>query len=545
LAQAGTYTVEVTGTCGMVSKSALLTVNPVTTATDLSPATRCVGGESVTFTTTAGGTGPFTYVWKKGTDIIVGAATNSYTVAGPIALAQAGTYTVEVTGTCGMVSKSALLTVNPNPVLVLRDITVCVPLTVNLTLATVTEGSTLPEGTQLSYWTDAAATISILNPGAYASSGTVYVKATTTAGCVDIKPLTVTIEPCGGPLCTYTQGYYGGSGTACTPDGEFSSIDVITNSINNMPGDVLYIGKGADATATGGSFTVTAAQAANLNAIMPGGGSAIILGGDYTPFTIQPTQNGKIKNVLLGQTVALALNLYMPSDLDDSIGNFSLVGSGGKYIVTKARAIGSSCEEPVKADCLIQPDAIQSYMMPLDVIAALPADADVWDLFQMAKNVLGGDVYTNVSLSEVVAALNAINVGFDKCRYFIEFADEPVLCPPVIDETAVVVKATADVKNDNAVTETIANDEPETVGFEAYPVPFRDQLTIRYNFDYESDVKMELFNSQGILILSKEDTKSYFGKEYILNLNLRQNQMYILKVTTNKGSSFKKVFSSR
>ncbi|PWA04682.1 SprB repeat-containing protein, partial [Flavobacterium laiguense] len=275
---------------------------------------------------------------------------------------------------------------------------------------------------------------------------------------------------CGGPLCTYTQGYYGGSGTACTADGEFSSITVITNSINNMPGDVLYIGRGTSAADPGGSFTVTAAQAAQLNALMPGGGNAIVIGGDYTPFTITPLQNGKIKNVLLGQTVAMALNLYLTDDPSESIGNFSLVGSGGKYVVTKARATGSSCIDPVQADCAIELNAIESYLMPADVIAALPADADVWDLFQLAKNALGGQVYADVSLSEIVEALKAINNGFDKCRYFIEFSATAQLCPPL----------------------EIISTETEIAGFTAHPVPFKDQLTISYDLKYVTDVRIEV-----------------------------------------------------
>jgi hypothetical protein len=116
---AGTYSVyieRINSVLGCKSDTATgtLTVNPATTATDLTPAVRCVDGADVVFSTTAGGTGPFIYVWKKGTDVIIGATTNSYTVAGPITIAQAGTYTVEVTGACGMVQKSATLTVNPN-----------------------------------------------------------------------------------------------------------------------------------------------------------------------------------------------------------------------------------------------------------------------------------------------------------------------------------------------------------------------------------------------------------------------------------------------
>ncbi|TDE41856.1 T9SS type A sorting domain-containing protein, partial [Flavobacterium rhamnosiphilum] len=87
----------------------------------------------------------------------------------------------------------------------------------------------------------------------------------------------------------------------------------------------------------------------------------------------------------------------------------------------------------------------------------------------------------------------------------------------------------------------------ETAGFTASPVPFKDQLTIRYDFDYVSDVKIEVFNSQGRLVLSKTDTNSYLNKEVTLKLNsnIDKAEVYVVKVTTNRGSSVKKVISSK
>ena len=87
----------------------------------------------------------------------------------------------------------------------------------------------------------------------------------------------------------------------------------------------------------------------------------------------------------------------------------------------------------------------------------------------------------------------------------------------------------------------------EVTGFDAYPVPFKDQLTIKYKFDYKSDVKIEVFNAQGISVLSKIDTDSYLDKEVTLELKAskRQEQVYVVKVTTNQGTFTKKVMSSK
>src|SRR5439155_3697782 len=57
-----TIDVVVTGSCGSLTNSATLTVNQLTSATGLSNATACIGTDA-NFSTTASGTGPFTYQW--------------------------------------------------------------------------------------------------------------------------------------------------------------------------------------------------------------------------------------------------------------------------------------------------------------------------------------------------------------------------------------------------------------------------------------------------------------------------------------------------
>lgn len=94
--------------------------------------------------------------------------------------------------------------------------------------------------------------------------------------------------------------------------------------------------------------------------------------------------------------------------------------------------------------------------------------------------------------------------------------------------------------------EELKTKEPQKVGFTVFPVPFKDQLTVRYNFDYASQVLIEVFNSQGNKILSKKDSGS-LNKEIQLNLNSKSgnNEVYFVKVTTDRESSVQKVISSR
>lgn len=113
--------------------------------------------------------------------------------------------------------------------------------------------------------------------------------------------------------------------------------------------------------------------------------------------------------------------------------------------------------------------------------------------------------------------------------------------------TATCPAPAAKIAETSALKETVINDETLKAGFEAYPVPFKDVITIRYNFDYVSEVKIEVFNPQGIRVLSKTDTNVYLGKEIALDLKMNsgRQQVYIVKLTTNQGSSTKKVISSQ
>jgi hypothetical protein len=106
---------------------------------------------------------------------------------------------------------------------------------------------------------------------------------------------------------------------------------------------------------------------------------------------------------------------------------------------------------------------------------------------------------------------------------------------------------TGKTETSNTETSNTETSKNETAGFDVFPVPFKDQFTIKYKFDYESDVKIEVFNAQGILIISKMDTNSYLNKEIVLDLKLNKGkeQVYVVKVTTNKESIVKKVMSSK
>ena len=106
--QAGIYTVIVSGACGSVTNSAILTVNVPVTVTVPPVSQTTVVGSNVTFSVTATGTG-LSYQWLFGGSVI---GTSSSLTLNNVTTSQAGVYTVIVSGAGSPVTNSATLTVN-------------------------------------------------------------------------------------------------------------------------------------------------------------------------------------------------------------------------------------------------------------------------------------------------------------------------------------------------------------------------------------------------------------------------------------------------
>src|SRR5258707_1283369 len=109
-ASAGTYSVQVIGLCNSVTNFATLALNTPTTADPLVSQTNCPG-TTVSFSTVAHGTGPFTYQWvKDGTPI--GNETDATLTRSNITPANGGSYSVEVTGLCNSVTNFGTMALN-------------------------------------------------------------------------------------------------------------------------------------------------------------------------------------------------------------------------------------------------------------------------------------------------------------------------------------------------------------------------------------------------------------------------------------------------
>ncbi|SFQ25110.1 YDG domain-containing protein [Parafilimonas terrae] len=87
-----------------------------------------------------------------------------------------------------------IVTVNPAPTVSIQNpSSVCSPATVDLTANAITTGST--SGLTYTYWINAGATAALPHPDAVNTSGTYYIKGTSSSGCYDIEPVHVVINP--------------------------------------------------------------------------------------------------------------------------------------------------------------------------------------------------------------------------------------------------------------------------------------------------------------------------------------------------------------
>jgi hypothetical protein len=83
------------------------------------------------------------------------------------------------------------------------------------------------------------------------------------------------------------------------------------------------------------------------------------------------------------------------------------------------------------------------------------------------------------------------------------------------------------------------------VDFRAYPVPFNGNVTIAYNFDFDTDVRVEIYDTKGLLVLSKDNASYARGTEGTTQLTINgADQLYYVKVITSQGTSTKKIVSS-
>jgi hypothetical protein len=171
-------------------------------------------------------------------------------------------------------------------------------------------------------------------------------------------------------------------------------------------------------------------------------------------------------------------------------------------------------------------------------VESLPADVAVaCDAIPAIPTITAID-----NCSEVEVSYKEVRSNDNDCDYEIYriWTAEDVCGNTITYKQTIVVQPSSNTQ------EPQRNLFSSNVSFDAYPLPFENELTIRYTFDYSSPVQVEVYDLRGALIHKANDTNGYMNKEYTINLStIRESgQVYILKVTTERGSEIKKIVSA-
>jgi hypothetical protein len=271
-------------------------------------------------------------------------------------------------------------------------------------------------------------------------------------------------------VCTYTQGFYGNPRRiACYNNSGFTT-DAST---------LMQAAFGINSSQVFGSiankrfFTLYRTDIINGNIykMLPGGGTPKAIDSDkkspfdgayyddentwsLVPLESKKFQKGKIRNILLAQTITLWFNIRNSSTLES-------ISLADDTLVTKATAI---CGSNIPVGNAIK------FGLPHNVIMYLNGNngysPTVEGLFQLANDVLGGAV-VNISASSINEAVDKINNAFDECR--ILTGTIPYNHP--LAKTQLIVKASGlKVKKSNEVTE---------LKVIAYPNPYKHQFQLQ------------------------------------------------------------------
>jgi hypothetical protein len=223
--------------------------------------------------------------------------------------------------------------------------------------------------------------------------------------------------------CSLTQGFYG------NPTGKFNVIPSLT-LLNSLLTPPLVVGKFGVR-----SLSIPAGAAVLLQNSLPAGGQAISLpnnGDQNLPTATMLTSskgnsvNSKFANILLGQTITLALNVR----LDANLLSFPLPAT----FCTQGTLPGPDARRGTSDDILVAGDFL-SFSIPASVLAALSdagigiLNGNVQGLLELANRGLAGLSTGAATLADINAGVDAINRGFDNCRVLVDCATHAPVPP--------------------------------------------------------------------------------------------------------------------
>jgi hypothetical protein len=302
-------------------------------------------------------------------------------------------------------------------------------------------------------------------------AGTYSVKVTDAHACTTGCDVILTTQVCGGyEYCTLTQGAYGNCG------GTYFGMSTLQLIQSLLGSSAVVVGK------PGRSLTIPLASSLCIIHRLPANGTPVALPASLGNATLNsstcqtsPTQiplnNGKFRNVLLGQTITLSLNVRLPC----GVGAFVLC----EEIHTKKAEYGDD-HTFCTGDDSIQPGSasitVRISQSVLTALSNLGLSPDVNGLLELANRALAGWSTGGATLSQINCAVDAINKGFDECRFV-------TYCGPQLPDKY-LNKEDVSLPTDFSLSQN-------------YPNPFNPTCVIAYSLPMDCQVKLAIYNVLG------------------------------------------------
>jgi len=248
----------------------------------------------------------------------------------------------------------------------------------------------------------------------------------------------------------------------------------------------------------------------------------------------------------------------------DACGNSSSIYSYAFVVDTTAPVIdcaGGTLEVPVdlgevEAEIYNDEDVFNYIINEL----LLPSISDSCLNWTPYGNV--GYIYLGGDNNKIDFILWAEYGAYDDCYndsgYCTSIWSVSFILPPVLSQSFTgMCEKTIDLETGDTVEETECEGQqaaPEEANagkgveldFTAYPVPFDREVNIKYNFEFSTDVTIQVFDTKGLLILTETHRNYKKDSNAVTKLDLSRggDQVFYVTVTTNRGTITKKIVSN-
>ena len=516
---AGTYTVTITDALGCTATASATITQPAALAlrTMLTSPSCCNASTGGIDLTVSGGTAPYSYRWSNGatTQDLSGVA--------------AGTYSVTVTDARGCTASTSATLTQPTALRAGTSSTNATCAGSDGTATASASGGTAPYSYRWSPGGQTTATATGLGAGSYT------VTITDARGCTATSSTSVLAASCREQHCTLTQGGYGNScGIICKEPSKrrlelIADMFTTSNLVLGAPGRSLTY------SYSGGSgYAASLARQATAQCIidkMPAGGSAAAFpsslgnaSGCASSFPSGFLRNGRFNNVLVGQSLALSLNLR----LDNTLAGVPLSATMSSYATL-------SCSSPDPRDL-----TGISRSMPAAVLGNLgygSGTPTVGSLLALANKALGGVAYANSggnpSLSDINCAVAGINELFDECRIFD--ASRTPVCAARTTTTGLPAAGNSAPANDLRLAADDTSSEASQLA--ALPNPFTTSTALSFTLPETAKYSLTVYDLKGSEVARVSSGEAQAGVRYHFAVGAGlQEGVYVARLVTATGT---------